>query len=295
MAAQNTPAAEFEVTADLVRGLLECQHPALAELPLSPLANGWDNVLFRLGDEFTVRLPRRQMAADLVEHEQRWLGALAPRLPLPIPAPTRVGVPSGDYPWKWSVCPWLDGEPAADTRLADPLVDARRLGEFLQALHQPAPPEAPINPYRGGPVGDLGQRVASNLEKLGKLIDGTAVAAHWADLSGASEWDQEAVWVHGDLHTANVLVANGALSAVIDFGDLTACDPAVDFAIAWMMFEPPERDVLRSAAGNVDDATWRRAEAWALHFALLYLLYSADNERFQRMGTQLLNALLPTP
>jgi aminoglycoside phosphotransferase (APT) family kinase protein len=119
VAAQNMPAAEVEVTERLVRDLVVDQHPDLAELPLRGLANGWDYVIFRLGYELTVRLPRRAMAADLVEHEQRWLPRLADRLPIPIPAPVRLGQPALGYPWRWSVCPWFDGTVAAETALAD--------------------------------------------------------------------------------------------------------------------------------------------------------------------------------
>ena len=100
------------------------------------------------------------------------------------------------------------------------------------------------------------------------------------------------MWLHGDLHTANVIVHDGEISAIIDLGDVTAGDPAVDFAIGWMLFDDEDRSSLRTAAGGVDDATWSRAEAWALHFAMMYLLHSADSERFERMGTSLLARLL---
>ncbi|MBG7604723.1 MAG: phosphotransferase, partial [Actinobacteria bacterium] len=116
--------------------------------------------------------------------------------------------------------------------------------------------------------------------------------ARWRELAEVPEWGEDPVWLHGDLHTANVLVSDGALSAVIDFGDITSGDPAVDLAIAWMLFDAPQRQALRSAAGGIDDATWSRGQAWALHFAVVYLLNSADNPRFQRMGTELLDTVL---
>ena len=148
------PAAEIEITEDLVRRLLDEQHPDLAGLSIEPLANGWDNVIFRLGEEYTVRVPRRQVAAVLVENEQKWLGVLAQRLPIRIPVPARVGNPSEQFPWHWSVCPWFGGQMAADTTLTDPFADAIRLGEFLGALHRPAPEDAPENPWRGQPIAE---------------------------------------------------------------------------------------------------------------------------------------------
>jgi aminoglycoside phosphotransferase (APT) family kinase protein len=137
---RNTPAAEVDVTADLVRKLLEEQHRDLAGLPVEPLAQGWDNASFRLGTGLVARLPRRELAAALVAHEQRWLGSLAPHLPLPVPAPVRTGRPGLGYPWRWSVAAFLPGRSAANTPPADRSDTARSLGGFLPALHVPAPP-----------------------------------------------------------------------------------------------------------------------------------------------------------
>lgn len=295
MAAQNMPAAEVDVTKDLVRRLLGEQHPDLADRPLRLVANGWDNVIFRLGDDLSVRMPRRQLAADLVVHEQRWLPVLAERLPLVIPTPVRLGDATGGYPWRWSICPWLEGDVAADVALAAPGQEAERLGHFLATLHVAAPSDAPCNPYRGGPVIELSERFAPRVDQLDGLLDVATLLDHLDGLLDVQEWSGPAVWIHGDLHTANLLVADGTISSVIDWGDVTSGDPACDFAIAWMLFDRPDRDRFRRAAGGVqpiDDATWQRAEAWALHFAVMYLLHSADSGRFERMGTSLLAALL---
>lgn len=287
------PAAEVDVTEDLVRGLLADQHPDLAHLPLSLVANGWDNMIFRLGDELTVRVPRRQLAADPLRNEQRWLQRIARGLPIPVPAPVRLGRPGRGFPWEWTVTPWFEGEMAADVELDDPVREAERLGAFVRALHRPTPPDAPVNPFlRGQHVGTLTERVHANLERLD--LDRTdELSATWSRLSGADPWDDPPVWVHGDLHSANVLVDRGSISAVIDFGDMAAGDPAVDLAIGWMLFDDESRPVFRSSAGaGDDDQLWMRAEAWALHFALLYLANSADNPRFDRMGRELLARVL---
>ncbi len=135
------PAAEVEVTADLVRRLLAGQHPDLAGLPVRPLANGWDNSLFRLGDDLVARLPRRALGASILVNEQRWLPSLAPRLPLPVPVPARTGVPGEGYPWPWSVVPFLPGTPASGGPPFDPWRAAADLGGFFSALHVPAPPD----------------------------------------------------------------------------------------------------------------------------------------------------------
>jgi aminoglycoside phosphotransferase (APT) family kinase protein len=297
VAVQNVPAAEVEVTDVLVGRLLAEQHPDLARGVLTRVANGWDNVVFRLdgaGDEpLTVRVPRRQLGADLVVNEHRWLPGLAARLPIPIPAPVRFGEPGAGYPWTWSVCPWFEGAVAADDPPRDLALEAGRLGAFLTALHVPAPPDAPHNAYRCGPVTEPRSRLESALERLSSLVDAERVRARWEDLVAVEAWSGQPVWLHGDLHTANVIVSEGSLSAVIDFGDLTAGDPAVDFAIGWMLFDDEHHAAFRRAAGAVDDATWSRAQAWGLYFGLMYLLHSADSARFERMGTQLLDRIVP--
>jgi len=263
MGAGKMPAAEVHIDDALVRALLAEQHPDLAALSCRALGSGWDNAIFRLGDELTVRLPRRQMASVLVEHEQRWLPDLAPSLPLRIPAPVRIGTPGRGYPWSWSVCAWLPGEIAANAPPGDPIAAAESLGRFLAALHVPAPPDAPPNLYRGGPLIDRAAAVHDRVERLGNTIDGPAVLARWAELVATPPWTGSPLWLHGDLHPANILVRDGRLSAVIDFGDITTGDPATDLSVAWMMFPPQAGATFRRAAGDVDDDTWARARLGA--------------------------------
>jgi aminoglycoside phosphotransferase (APT) family kinase protein len=295
MAARNMPAAEIDVTADLVRRLLTEQHPDLAELPLEFVANGWDNVIVRIGGGLVARMPRRQMAAELVVNEQRWLPEFAERLPIAIPVPVRVGTPGDAYPWNWSICPWFEGDVAADVSLVDARAQATRLGEFVGALHCDAPPDAPHNEFRGQPLSEVRPRIAANIERLGSGGSIASVIARFDEAAEVEEWTGSPQWLHGDLHSANVLVTNGAISAVIDFGDVTSGDPSVDLAIAWMLFDVDDRAEFRRAVGDVDDATWSRATAWALHFAVMYLLHSADSNRFDRMGSSLLARVLGEP
>lgn len=295
------PAAEVDVNTELVASLLAEQHPDLADLLLVELANGWDNVIFRLGDELTVRVPRRHAAAVLIEHEQAVLPGFAARLPIPIPATVRIGRPGCGYPWSWSVNPWFEGEVAALSSFIDPARQAHLLGEFLAALHVDAPIDAPLNPFRGRFIGNNTAVFVERVEQLRGtgVIDVDAAISWWHHLVDVEPWGGSARWIHGDLHGANMLVADGAISAVIDFGDVCAGDPATDLSVAWALFDAGDRAVLRAAAGGadeaVDDATWQRAQAWALHFAVMYLLHSADNPLLGQMGRALVAVLLDTP
>ena len=286
------PTADVVIDGPLVKALLEDQHPDLAALPLFDPAFGWDNVMFRLGEDLVVRLPRRAASAELIEHEQRWLPELAPRLPLAVPAPVRTGRPGACFPWSWSVCPWLPGEPVA-TRSPDDMHEAATaLGAFFRALHRRAPADAPVNPFRGVRLADRAEATHARIEQLGPEIDGARVLAAWEDLAATPPWTGPALWLHGDMHPSNVLVLEGRVSAVIDFGDITSGDAATDLAISWMLFPAAARAVLRASAGEVDDHTWRRARGWALTLAVAFLSSSADNQVMAHIGRRTLAAAL---
>lgn len=285
------PAAEVPVSVELVRRLLGEQHPDIAGLDIAVLANGWDNLVCRLGDGYLVRLPRRAAAAELVAHEHRWLPVLAPRLPLPVPAPVRVGRPGCGYPWSWSVVPYLPGRVAAETPPADLGAAATGLGKFLAALHVPAPADAPGHTSRGIPLAGRTEGVMAQLGELAGRVDQDAALRVWRAATAVPEWTGPPRWLHGDLHPANVLVDGGRLSAVIDFGDLTAGDPATDLAVAWMMFPAVHRDTFRRAYGRAGGATWARARGWALALGLVFVSFSADNPLMAGIGRRTLAAV----
>jgi len=255
--------ADVFIDADLVRHVLRQQHPDLdGELTL--VASGWDNAIYRLGDDLAVRLPRRRIAADLVRNEQRWLPLLAAALPVAVPAPVRAGVPSDGFPWPWSVTPWLTGAVVAGVPVASRRALAEALAAFLNALHVPAPSDAPANPVRGVP---LSTRSAAMAERFATGRVPMDLRPLWDELVAVPGWSGPPLWVHGDPHPGNLLAGPaGGLAAVLDFGDLTAGDPATDLAAAWLVFDAPARAAFRAALGpRVDEDTWQRARGWALN------------------------------
>ena len=289
------PTAEHDVDVELVAGLLADQHPDLGGLPLRHFAHGWDNESYRLGDDMIVRLPRRHAAADLIVHEQRRLGDLASVVRLPIPVPLRIGHAGRGFPWSWSVVPWLRG----DCWEASPPLDVEQtavgLGAFLSELHRPAPPDAPRNPLRGVPLADRTERFDAALGVLADRVDTDRCRALFDRLVTTPPWRAPPVWVHGDLHPLNLLVADGQLSAVIDWGDLCAGDPATDLSIAWMVLPADARSTFRRAAGTnqpIDDPTWARARGWALALSIAVLSSSDNNPTMAGIGRRTLHAVL---
>ncbi|MGW0593823.1 aminoglycoside phosphotransferase family protein [Streptosporangium sp. NPDC002607] len=268
---------EIEVTAELVRDLLRDQHPDLADYPVSLGARGWDNQIWRLGDDLAVRLPWATESADaLLRKEHTWLPALAPSLPLPVPVPQRLGEPSARFPRPWIVTTWVPGEPADRAPVTRGAEAATTLAAFLTALHQPAPEEVDTaGRGRGGPLACSSEWVAKQLTsatELGLIPDPDAVRAVWEDAAAAPDWAGPALWLHGDLHPANVLTADGTICGVIDFGDLFAGDPAVDLAAAWILLPDGTADRFHAAYQPAPEAaTLRRARGWAVIRALVGL------------------------
>jgi aminoglycoside phosphotransferase (APT) family kinase protein len=287
------PAAEIELSVADVRALLSVQHVQFAHLPITAGPSGWDNVIFRLGDDMAVRLPRRESAAQLLEHEQRWLAQLAPQLPLPVPVPIRVGLPSERFPWHWSITPWFEGETADRSPLSPDQVEV--LASFLQSLHTPTPAEAPHNPWRSIPLTQMQTRFEQ-------------CAVDYESRSGAPDaqlhriWEQAVqtpidiapTWIHGDLHPRNVLVQDGRLSAVIDWGDLAQGDCASDLAATWMLLpQANDRARFMSQYRSASTHTWTRARGWALLIALI-VLRSGDPQH-QEAGQATLDRLREGP
>jgi len=273
-------ADEIEIDRALVERLVCGQFPQWAGLGLRPVGSaGTDNVMWRLGQDLAVRMPRHPRAAPQIEKEQRWLPRLAPRLPLAVPVPLGAGEPAEGYPWPWSVCRWLEGESALVAPVADPRGLALDLAGFIAALRAidpgggPAP--GPHNFGRGVPLAERDARVRAAISSLDGAIDTGAVTDAWETALRAPAWQGRPVWLHGDLLPGNLLVRDGRLGGVIDFGGLAVGDPACDLLPAWTLLDGAARSVFRAALA-VDDATWERGRGWALSMGLIVLPYYRD-------------------
>lgn len=268
---------EVDVSDGLVRRLLAAQAPELADFPLTRIETwGTDHVIFRLGDELSVRLPKIGWAAAQGEKEDRWLPRLAPHLlPVEVPVPLALGRPAEGYPFRWSVAPWLEGE----NPTPDGSIDLRRLAvdlaAFVLALQRievgGAPQPRPGQ--RGGRLASADASTRAPAEQMRGKADVDALLAVWDAGLHAPGWGGRRVWVHGDLMEGNLLVGDGRLRGVIDWGGLVAGDPAVELMVAWSFFDAESRAVYRDALGFVDDAMWLRGRAWATSAAIQALPY----------------------
>jgi aminoglycoside phosphotransferase (APT) family kinase protein len=287
--AQPLHSDEIPVDAELVRRLVRRSMPAYADSPVRRLASsGSTNALFRLGDDLLVRLPRQPGGSATIAKEATWLPVLGPLLPVSVPDVVAVFEPDDDFPERWSVLRWIDGAPP---EVVDPVtpVDPRREGlaaDMARVLHALSQAEVPtdatqdphLRSYRGEPLATMDQSTRDNIERCRTLddfgFDLDAAEQVWADamtLPGTADRASPR-WYHGDLAAENLLVRDGALTAVLDFGGLAVGDPTVDLVLAWEILDPPAREVFRRQLG-VDDATWLRGRAWALSITLMIWYY----------------------
>jgi aminoglycoside phosphotransferase (APT) family kinase protein len=264
----SSPPADVQITAQIVRGLL-AQAPRYAELPARFTAEGWDNEIWRLGEDLALRLPRRREGASLIEKENRWLPLLAGRLSVPIPQPLFVGRADERYPYPWAVTRWLPGSPASALAPDERDGYAERLAAVLRELHQEAP-------YAAARLAALGPRAAP-LRRA--LHDALAAPAHAGPPT----------WLHGDPHPFNTLVDGARLSALIDFGDLGCGDPACDVGAGWLHFTRPGLQRFLDAYG-AGPRLRRRARGWAALYTSFMLLLG-DDDPLRGCGEQALATL----
>ena len=270
------------ITAEVASELVASQFPEWAGLPIEevPLP-GWDNVTFRLGEDLSIRLPRNDSYAPQVAKCHQWLPVLAPDLPVPIPEPVAIGRKDDLFPRRWSVYRWLEGVPAAIATVDDEITFAGDLARFLVALRaidaSAGPPAGSHSFHRGGSLAVYDAQTRGAIDVLSHRSSASTLRNVW-DIAMASEWSGAPVWVHGDVAPSNLLVTQGALSAVIDFGCCAVGDPACDLVMAWTYFSDDAAEAFRRQT-DLDTNTWRRARGWALWKALITLVEDRTGTR----------------
>jgi aminoglycoside phosphotransferase (APT) family kinase protein len=283
---------EVDIDDGIVHGLLLTQFPQWAALPLHRVnSTGTVNAIYRLGDDMYVRLPRVHRWAGGLQNELRWLPTLAPQLPLAVPEPVATGEPDAGYPFSWAVYRWLEGETFAIDRVRDEGQDAVALAQFISSMRNIDPSGAPQS-TRARSLSTLDAETRTAIVASGALVDPDATLAAWETGLHGPAWTGTPVWTHGDLIPPNLLVHDGRLRAVIDFGSVGAGDPAVDVIPAWSVFGTGGREAFRSAL-DVDEDTWVRSRGLALHQALLIIPYYREtNPDFVTMAIRTVEHVL---
>jgi aminoglycoside phosphotransferase (APT) family kinase protein len=286
---------EVTIKTGLVRRLMAEQFPHLSDLPLTEFhSTGTVNAIYLLGDELCVRLPRVQRWANCLEQEFKWLPLLAPGLTLQVPEPVVKALPTSYYPFSWAIFRWIDGQTYALDRIDDERQVAADLAQFVAELRSnDLPPIDDQTPYGGRPpLAAQDADVRNWIAQSGELIDGPAVTAAWEDALKGPAWDGTYAWIHSDLMPPNLLVKDGRLRAVIDFGATGLGDPATDLNPAWSVFGQAGRSVYRSLVG-ADDDIWRRGRGIAISQAVgLVPYYLVTNPALSALGRRMLREIL---
>jgi len=283
---------QVDVNADLVARLLRSQFPQWGELPLERFDSmGTVNAIYRLGDDLYVRLPVLAAFAPSLKNEGKWLPRLAPHLPVEVPEIVGKGVPAEGYPFPWAVVTWLDGEAWRADRVTDEARAAEDLARFVEALHSIDATGVPVNGFAELTLRDFDARMRETTEQARDLIDGDALLAAWDEALELPSYDGPHVWVHADLGPDNVLVKDGRLSGVIDWGSVHVGDPTWDVAGIWGILSRDGRDVFREAL-SVDDVTWARARGWAMRSVGGIDYYRHTNPRFAAKSVAIVEEIL---
>lgn len=271
----------LHITAELARKLIIQQFPEYGHLPVTPVEKqGHDNRTYRLGSHMLIRMPTAESYALKVPKEQEILPKLKPYLSIDIPCPLKMGVPSGDYPYPFSIYKWLEGQSINLLELDDRALQqlAFDLAKFLKELQGIRWVDGLLpgqhNWWRGDHISVYDKEARDQIAQLVGVIDTQKAMDLW-EQALQTKWNKPPLWIHGDFAVGNMLMQNGNLSAIIDFGGMACGDPACDLVIAWTFLKGKAREIFIREM-TLDNDTWLRSKAWALWKATFELCQIGD-------------------
>lgn len=283
---------EVAVNVQIVQQLLAEQFPQWANLHLKVMEHqGTDNVMYQLGDDKVLRLPRMERSAANIQKERQWLPTLEPHLPIAIPHVIAEGHPDERYPFPWLVCGLLQGKQPDESNPFDVEQAAKDLGHFVVSMQKINSSGAP-RCQRGLPLQSRDEEMRAAIPLCSDVFDTKRVQEIWEAALALPEWSDTPVWIHGDLHAGNLLVKDGKVTAVVDFGSSGSGDPASDLMVAWTLLTKETREIFRSIV-QPDEATWERGRAWALTMGVVaYPYYRDTNPAFACIAKRATDAAL---
>ncbi|MCM3258211.1 aminoglycoside phosphotransferase family protein [Paenibacillus lautus] len=285
----------IEITTELVRRLIHSQFPQWKDLTINLVEkSGHDNRTYRLGNDMTVRLPSHDRYASAVEKELTWLPVFKPHLSLPIPAPVAKGEPTEEYPLPWSINRWIEGETVSHANIRDVNEFAEDLAAFLKELQaidaSGGVPAGIQNFHRGGNLAVYDNETRSIIETLSDEYDQALLTEIW-ELSLTTKYQSAPMWLHGDVAVGNLLVKDGRLCGVIDFGTMGVGDPSSDLVMAWNFFDDDSRRIFLNRM-NFDDNTVHRARGWALWKALITFAWNEHGSEASNWGKHVMDVII---
>lgn len=273
---------QIEVDEALARTLIRAAYPTLGTESLLLLGVGWDNTVWQVGDHVAFRFPRREIALPGILREMAVLPEIAPLLPLAIPDAAYPGEPSASFPWPWFGSRLVPGQDISEHDFRDHGRDqlAHDLGRFLRALHRTPVPDDVDLPVDPNGRADMSARVLRTRLGLQELDPTGALAVRAAGILDSAEslpCHDALVLAHGDLHFRHALVDDlGALSGIIDWGDMCLAAAGIDLLLYWSLFLPPARAVFLSAYGEISADNLLRARVLALNISAVLAQYGRE-------------------
>jgi len=270
-------ADETNINSNIVCSLLKEQFPEWLNLSLKLIkSQGTDNVMYQLGDDKVIRLPRTYGSALSLQKECDWLPKLAPKLPIPVPVPIARGIPSTYYPHPWAICQFLEGSnPCIENRL-DLQQASKDMAHFIDMM-QKIPVKSGPECRRGLPLDSRAQETRDAIQNVTEMYDAKLLNEIWDSMLAVPSWHGSPVWIHGDLHAGNLLAKNNLITAVLDFGSAGVGDPACDLMVAWTLLDTDSRKQFQEII-QYDDATWQRGRGWAFTMGLVAYPYYKETD-----------------
>lgn len=283
---------EVDINPELIKALLLEQFPEFTNHPLQKMhPEGTDNVLYRLGNDKLIRLPRTKSSSLNIEKELTWLPRLGPKLPISIPKILCKGLSNKNYPFPWLICEWLDGINPDQEDMVGKLKVAADLATFVNAMQQ-IPAKSGPNCRRGQPLNTCDKQVLQSIPLLNKLYDTSLLKKLWESAINVPHWKKEPVWIHGDLHAGNLIVKDRILVGIVDWGLAGVGDPACDMMVAWTLLNQQSRKIFHSII-QPDDDSWARGRGWALFLGIVgYPYYRNKNPIFARIAKRALDQVI---
>ena len=284
---------EFFIDESLVRKLLQSQQEELSNLPLLPVSShGSDHALFRLGENYVIRLPRVAGAVKGIEKESIWTPKLSKHFNIPTSKPAYVGKSEAYYPYNWLIMNWIEGNNPDFEKTDEHSQIVKDLAHFINTLHGIKLVNGPRS-RRGIPLTNLDQQVKECFTQISNEYDTIKLNKIWQSIIDTPYWNKELVWIHGDLHQGNILCRYNRLAGVIDFSDIGMGDPATDLMIAWTLLNKNSREQFKNSLLMIDECMWIRGKGWALSMAAIMLpYYKSRNPYYAKLARRIIDEII---